>query len=689
MKRRISAIIVSSFVILGGVSLPVLGVTDKIHGVTVEDPFRWMENDSPKLEIWKTAQQKRLTDFLTKHKASKETIVRDISAMSNQAKWQSLPSRCGNKNLLEYKVLEKKDRTTLVIKSSISEAGNIVFDPNTLPKNESVTDAVPTFDCKYLALSISKNGSDWRTIKILDIEQKSFLPDTINWAKFTSISWSKDGKGFYYSRFPEPKKGEEILGKHSNHAVFYHTIGTLQSQDTNVFFDATKPDSIYFTTTSSTSDYVLVSASKGSASRKELHVLHKGLPLKHLQIPNVSPWVIGLNGSVLYFCADNANGISNIYSIDLQTNITQPNVVIYGSKRIVGAALTRDTIMVNYLDTIHNAVKIYSHSGRYIRSIHNSKNSAVTWSGSSMADNTAFVQHTSYVKPREYSVVDSGNTALTYYHEYSPFSYNDFKSGFTYVSVRDGTQVPIYVSHKKGIKMDGTNPVVIEAYGSFGKVNTPSFSRSRSYLMNKGVIFVQAHIRGGGELGKSWHDAGKKLNAMNRYYDLIDVTEYLVKHKFTSPSRVAIEGTSSGGLLVLEAANLRPDLFGAVISNVPVTDMLRFQNFSGGKLWTQEFGDISHKAEFEILLKQSPYHNVPKKGKMPHILVMTGEHDTRVVPAHSYKYFAQLEKNTTNSSMRFLRIAKNQGHGGGSLRSEQMEDLAIQYTFLLSVFGLE
>jgi prolyl oligopeptidase len=521
---------------------------------------------------------------------------------------------------------------------------------------------------------------------VKDIATGEDLGDRIEWIKNSGVSWYKDG--FFYSRYDTPAKGDELKAENKNAKAFYHKLGTLQSEDQLVHQDPEHPDRNFYLGVTEDEAYILLSANE-STSGNSLAFKKAGLD------DTAFTWIdedfdddystIGNNEQILYVLTNNDAPLYRLVGIDLNNPGRENWVDIIPEQGNVleWATLAGGKIIASYIQDAKNAAYVYELDGNMLHEVSLPGIGSLGGFSGKMKDNTAFYSFTSFNYPTttfKYNIED--NISEVFYTPEVDLDAEAFETKQVFYNSKDGTEVPMFIVHKKGLELDGNNPTLLYGYGGFNISMTPSFSTTRAVWMEQGGVFALANLRGGGEYGEEWHKAGTVLQKQNVFDDFIAAAEYLIEENYTSNKRLAIYGGSNGGLLIGAVVNQRPELFAAAIPMVGVMDMLRFHNFTVGRYWTVDYGSSEDPEEFKYLLGYSPLHNISSEKDYPAVLVTTGDHDDRVVPAHSFKYAATLQEKYSGKNPVMIRINTDAGHGAGKPTDMQIQEYADVWSFI-------
>ncbi|VTT97454.1 prolyl endopeptidase : Prolyl oligopeptidase OS=Planctomyces brasiliensis (strain ATCC 49424 / DSM 5305 / JCM 21570 / NBRC 103401 / IFAM 1448) GN=Plabr_0450 PE=4 SV=1: Peptidase_S9_N: Peptidase_S9 [Gemmataceae bacterium] len=675
--------------------------TDEYHGTRVADPYRWLEDDvrtSKDVAAWVEAENKVTNAFLETI-PEREAIKKRITELWNYEKI-SAPFKVGGRYFF-FKNDGLQNQSAMFVQDSLDAEPKLLLDPNTWSKDGTVALAgmALTDDAKFLAYGTADAGSDWNTWKVFDVAAGKTVADELKWVKFSGASWTLDGKGFYYSRFPEPKKDAAFQSLNENQALYFHKLGTPQSEDKLVY---ERPDNPKWTVGGSVTEdgkFLIISVGDGTTSRKARVAYQDLTDPKSKPVDLVANHenkfnFLGNDGGVFYFQTDYKAPKYQIVAIDTakpepkdwKTIVPEANEVL-DSTDLVG-----NRFICSYLKDAKTAVKVYEVDGKFVRDVALPGIGTASGFSGKRTDTETFYTFSSFDSPtRIYRYdVPTGESKLIRQAKVK-FNPDDYEVKQVFYASKDGTKVPMFLAHKKGLKLDGSNPTLLYGYGGFNISLTPGFSVSRLQWMEMGGVLAVANLRGGGEYGDAWHRAGTKLQKQNVFDDFIAAAEYLVKEKYTSPKKLAIQGGSNGGLLVGACLTQRPDLFGACLPAVGVMDMLRFQKFTAGRFWVDDYGSSDKADEFEALYKFSPYHVLLKNGPKayPATMVTTADTDDRVVPGHSFKFAAALQANQSGPAPVLIRIETKAGHGAGKPTAKVIEEVADQWAFLVKTLDFK
>ncbi|EMX0312295.1 TPA: S9 family peptidase [Vibrio parahaemolyticus] len=665
-------------------------VMDTYFGYDIADPYRWLEDDrSEETAQWVSGQNSVTFDFLGQIPYRQQ--IRDLVANSQNYEKYSQPFVRGDYTYF-YKNDGLQNQSVLYRRKGEGEA-EVFLDPNTFSEEGTTSLGEVSFskDYRLVAYSISEGGSDWRKIFVIDTETKEQLEPEIVDAKFTSISWL-GSKGFYYSSYDKPQ-GSELSARTEYHKLYYHELGTPQSEDKVIFGEQGAQIHRYVSGTTTTDDRFLIISGAESTS---------GNRLFYVDLQSDSQAIVTLR--------DTTQGDS--YLIDSQdetlllyTNLDAPNgkVVSYNTQTEQWADVIAEQeqpleiskgggyLFATYMVDVLSKVQQFTYQGEWIRDVELPGEGTAYGLAGKKEETTLYYTFTNYVTPPTIFSFDVESGASTLYQESkAPFDRNEYESKQVFYTSKDGTQVPMIISYKKGISLDGSAPTMLYGYGGFNISLTPMFSGNVANWLELGGIYAVANMRGGGEYGKAWHNAGTQQQKQNVFDDFIAAAEYLIENDYTSSERLAIRGGSNGGLLVGACMTQRPELFKVALPAVGVLDMLRYHTFTSGEGWKYDYGTSEQsEAMFRYLLGYSPVHNVKEGVQYPATLVTTADHDDRVVPAHSYKFIAELQDKQQGKNPVLIRIDVNAGHGAGMPLSKQIDLTTDVYAFTLYNMGIE
>ena len=668
---------------------------DTYFGVRVADPYRWLEDENaPDTAKWVEAENKVTFGYLDAI-PFRSRLKERLTALYNYPRYGA-PYRRG-----EYFFYTKNDglqnQSVVYMQKGIDGTPEVLIDPNAFSAQGTTQLGALAISktAKYAAYCKAEGGSDWRTCYVMDIATRKTLSDELKWIKVSGLAWS--GDGFFYSRYDEPTANKALTAQNENHRVYYHRVGTAQSADELVFQDPANPQRFNNVATTEDQRFAILTVSERGKGKDGNALSFRDLSGKDTKW---QPIVTDI-GNETYDVIDNLGD-----SFLIETNAHTPNwKVVRFDPKATGAARWRDVVpekpepiqsvdtaggklFVTYLKDVTTRAYVYSLTGAL--------ESEVTLPGLGIAgglggnhdDTFLFYTFTSFTSPSTIYRYDIATRRSTLFRapEIPGFTSADYETKQVFFPSKDGTRIPMFLVYRKGLTLDGNNPTLMYGYGGFNVNTTPNFSSSRLALLEQGFVYASVNMRGGGEYGESWHQAGMKLNKQHVFDDFISAGEWLIDNKYTSKARLAIQGASNGGLLVGAVANQRPDLFAAVVQQAGVMDMLRFHKFTIGWNWIADYGSSDSEAEFKALLAYSPVHNV-HPAKYPATLITTADHDDRVVPAHSFKYAAAMQAAQTGDAPILIRVDTVSGHGASST-TKAIEQTADIYAFLFKNVGV-
>jgi len=659
--------------------------TDNYFGTMVSDPYRWLENDRvPEVEEWVKNQNELTFSYLEKI-PFRNQIKKRLEEVINYPRY-SAPFKEGGYYYF-YKNDGLQNQSVLYRQKGLQGEAEVFIDPNRFSADGTVKLSSVNFskDGKYLAYSISRSGSDWREIFVMDVATKSKLKDSLAWAKFTDATWF--GNGFYYSRYDEPKKGDNAYSeKNTFHKIYYHKIGDGQNKDKLIFQDTTKV--LFHSVAISEDERFLYLFKSGGGRGNSLYIKETKnesqdfSPIVETMDDDISP--IDNDGDMIiaYTTIDAPNG--RIVKIDFRNPQKSNWKELIPEKEFTLQSVNSagGKLFLTYLQNVSTKAYVYDYSGKLENEIQFPTFGSAGGFGGKKNDNEVFYTFTSFTYPPTiYKYEISEKKSEIFRRTDIKFNPEEYEVKQIFYPSKDGTKIPMYIIHRKNIKMDGSNPTLLYGYGGFNISLTPSFDAFKIAWLEQGYVYAQPNLRGGGEYGEKWHLAGTKLNKQNVFDDFIFATEFLISNKYTSSSKLAIHGGSNGGLLVGACMTQRPELFGVCIPEVGVMDMLRYHTFTIGWNWASDYGRSDDSTQFKNLYGYSPLHNI-KNTNYPPTLITTADHDDRVVPAHSFKFAATLQEKNTSDFPELIRIETKSGHGASST-TKRIEILSDIYSFIL------
>ncbi|HEY0101680.1 MAG TPA: prolyl oligopeptidase family serine peptidase [Pyrinomonadaceae bacterium] len=668
---------------------------DDYHGTKVADPYRWLEDlDTAETKAWVEAQN-RLTNAYLAEIPARKRIKERLTKLWNFERF-GIPFREGNRYFY-MKNDGLQNQYVLYTAGSLTDEPRVLLDPNKLSADGTVALAGTAIsrDGKLMAYGLSASGSDWSEWKVRNIETGQDLPDTIKWVKFSGASWTPDGKGFFYSRYDEPKAGSQLAGVNEFQKLYYHRLGTPQAEDTLIYERRDQKDWGFSGDVTEDGRYLIISVWVGTDVKNRVY--YKDLQTKDAPVVKLlddfdaAYNFIDNDGAVFWFMTDKDAPRNKIVAIDTrQPERANWKVVIpEAAETIEGVNVVGNMFIVSYLKDARSQVKVHHLDGSFVREVSLPGLGSASGFGGKRTDKETFYAYGSFTAPYPIYRYDVATGKSTLFRQPKvDFNPNDYETKQVFFNSKDGTRVPMFITHKKGLKLDGTNPTLLYGYGGFNVSETPGFSVSRMVWMEMGGVFALANLRGGGEYGKDWHEAGMKLKKQNVFDDFIAAAEWLISNKYTSTPKLAIQGGSNGGLLVGAAITQRPELFGAALPAVGVMDMLRFTKFTIGAAWASDYGSPDNPEEFKALYAYSPLHNLKPGRSYPPTLITTADHDDRVWPGHSFKFAAAMQAAQGGSAPVLIRIETKAGHGAGKPTSKIIEEYADLWGFLVRTLNM-
>ncbi len=667
---------------------------DTYHGTKVPDPYRWLEDDtSPDTAAWVEAQNKVTFPYLEKI-PFRAQLQKRVQQLNDYEKYTA-PTRKG-----PYVFFRKnaglQNQSVLYIQKGLSGTPEVLIDPNQWGETVALSIFAPSKDAKYAVYGISRSGSDWQEFKVMELATKKTLSDTLEWVKVSGAAWH--GDGFFYSRYPAPAKGKEKASINEGHQVYFHKVGTPQSQDVLVFEDKDNPQRFHRVDTTEDERFAILDVSDRGKGKAGNAVFVRDLSKGETTFRPV----IATIGDDTFGVLDNVGD-----QLLIQTNHKAPNwrvvrvdpnnpaeagwteVLAEKPEPIQSAGTAGGKLFATYLKDVTTRAYVYDLSGKLENEVTlPGIGVAGGFGGTRDAVDVFYNFNSLTVPPTIYRYEIATKKSVVFREPKVPgYDATQYETKQVFYPSKDGTKIPMFLVHKKGLTLDGNNPTLLYAYGGFNVVQSPSFSAARLALLEQGVVYASANLRGGGEYGEKWHEAGMKQNKQNVFDDFIAAAEWLIANKYTATPKLAIQGGSNGGLLVGAVMNQRPELFGVAIPQVGVMDMLRFQEFTIGWNWVADYGSSKDPAQFKALYAYSPLHNLKKGVKYPATLITTADHDDRVVPAHSFKYAATIQELASRETPILIRIETKSGHGASSL-TKALETTSDIYSFVLYNMGI-
>jgi prolyl oligopeptidase len=673
---------------------PTSNQVDDYNGVKVEDPYRPLENpDSPKSRAWIDAENKITFDFL-KAIPERDGIKKRLTEIWDYERFSAPFKESGRYFFSKNSGLQNQN--VLYTTTNFSEAPRELLDPNLLAKDGTIAlgGLDVTDDARLMAYGLATAGSDWQQWKVRDVGTGKDRPDLLDWVKFSNASWKKDGSGFFYSRYDKPDEKSKLRSQVYNHKLFFHRLGTRQSQDKLIYERPDQKEWLFNAEVTDDGRYLIITVQRGTDPKNRIFYKdladQKSKVVELLDKANAEYNFIDNEGPVFIFRTNLDAPLGRIISIDTSKPLKIDELVPESKDKLEGVTSVGDRFVAVYLKDAHSAVKLFKKDGSADGEIELPGLGTVAGFAGKRKDRETFYSFTSFTTPTEIFRYDFDKRASELLFKPNvKFNPDDYTTEQVFYQSADGTRVPMFISYKKGMKRDGQTPTYLYGYGGFDISSTPSFAPANLVWMEMGGTYAVANLRGGGEYGEKWHEAGMLHTKQNVFDDFIAAAQYLVDNKFTSTPKLSIGGGSNGGLLVGACITQRPDLFGAALPNVGVMDMLRFQKFTIGWAWTSDYGSADKPDDFEYLYAYSPLHHIARGCCYPATFITTADHDDRVVPAHSFKFAATLQAAQGCDKPTLIRIETKAGHGAGKPTTKIIEETADRWAFLVKELGMK
>jgi prolyl oligopeptidase len=666
---------------------------DTYHGVDIADPYRWLEDqDGERTRQFVQQQNERSRAFLDA--LPQRAAIRDRLAELWNFPRTSAPERHGDRWFWTRND-GLQNHAVWFVGDAPDAAGRALLDPNTLSSDGTVaiSGARPSHDGRLLAYATSARGSDWQQWHVLEVDTGRLLPDTLHWAKFTQAAWTHDGKGFFYQRYPAPADGEVYEAQTRSPQLCYHLLGTTQDQDRVVYERPDEPSWLFRTTVSDDGRFLVLDLRAGTSRRNRLAWLDLAEPMWSVQplrmLGDASWQFVGNDGDTFWLLTDQRASRGALHAIDRRQPDAEPIVVLAeGPHALQNVQVCGGRFLATYLvDAAHELV-VHGLDGQRLRAIDLPALGSIGAVVGRPQDQQLFVTFQSFLHAPSVLRHDLATAATTMFRPSElAFDSSQLVTERRFFASRDGTRLCVFLTHHKDLPLDGTHPTYLYGYGGFAQAMTPRFSVPNLVFVERGGIYAQAVLRGGSEYGEAWHRAGMLENKQNVFDDFTAAADFLVRNRYTSPTRLAIGGGSNGGLLVGAVLTQHPERFGAAIPEVGVLDMLRYHTFTIGWAWASEYGTSADPQQFAWLRAWSPLHNVGTGRRYPPTMVMTGDHDDRVLPGHSYKFAAALQAAQAGPAPILLRVETSAGHGAGKPIGKLIDEAADRWAFLAAVFG--
>jgi prolyl oligopeptidase len=671
-------------------------VVDDYFGTKVADPYRWLEDDnSAETKAWVEAQNKVTFGYLAQI-PERARIKARLTKLFDYEKF-SAPSKHGH-HYFYFHNSGLQNQSVLFVADSLKDRGRVLLDPNTMSKDGTVALSGLSFteDGKLLAYGLSQSGSDWVTWRVREVATGRDLKDEIKWSKFSGAAWKKDGSGFYYSRFDAPGEGGAYTGVNKFQKVYFHEAGTSQDQDQLIYERKDQPDWGFGAEVTEDGRWLIIHQSEGTERKNRLFLMDLSDPKA-----KVEPWldafdaqygVVGNDAALFYVWTDKDAPRSRLVAIPFRGKGAWQELIPEdrGQAVLTGVGMVNNQFVAKWMTDAHEQLKLYSLKGKLVKEVALPTLGSASGISGKRHETSGFYSFTSFTYPTTIYRYDfKTGSSRVFKAPKVDFKPSEYETKQIFYPSKDGTQIPMFLTFKKGMKLDGQSPTLLYGYGGFDISLTPSFSVGNLAWMEMGGIYAQANLRGGGEYGKAWHNAGRLAHKQNVFDDFIAAAQWLISNKYTCTPKLAISGGSNGGLLVGACLTQRPDLFGAALPAVGVMDMLRFHKFTIGWAWKSDYGSSETKEGFETLLKYSPLHTIRPGVKYPPTLITTGDHDDRVVPAHSHKFTATLQAAQAGSAPILTRIEVSAGHGAGKPTAKIIAERVDALAFLVKNLGMQ
>jgi prolyl oligopeptidase len=675
---------------------PISDQSDDYHGTKVVDPYRPLENpDTPESRKWIESENKLTFDFL-KTIPERDAIKARLTALWDYEKF-GVPFREKNRYFIT-KNSGLQNQSVLYVASSLSETPRQLLDPNTLAKDGTVAlgGVAVSDDAKLMAYGLASAGSDWQQWKIREVETGKDREDKLDWIKFSAASWMKDGSGFFYSRYDKPDEQNKLRSQVFGHKIFFHKLGTPQSNDKLVYERPDQKEWIFNEEVTDDGHYLIIVVQRGTDPKNR--IFYKDLSDSNAKVvelldkADAAYQFLDNEGPVFAFKTDLNAPLGRIIKIDTSKSLPLEvkEIVRESADKLEAVSVVGDHFVAAYLKDAHSVVKLFKLDGSPDGEIALPGIGSIGGFTGKRGDRETFYSFTSFTTPTSIFRYDFDKQASTpVFKPKVKFNPEDYTTDQVFYTSADGTRVPMFISYKKGMKKDGQNPTYLYAYGGFDVSITPAFSPANLAWMEMGGIYAVPNLRGGGEYGEKWHEDGMLHVKQHVFDDFIAAAQYLIDHKYTSKPKLAIGGRSNGGLLVGATMTQRPDLFGATLPGVGVMDMLRFQKFTIGWAWTSDYGSAEKPEDFPFLYAYSPLHHIAKGCCYPPTLITTADHDDRVVPAHSFKFAATLQAAQGCDKPTLIRIETKAGHGAGKPTAKVIEETADCWAFLVKALNVK
>ena len=669
---------------------------DDYHGTKVADPYRWLEDlDSPKTKQWVEAENKLTFEYLSRIPA-RGPIKERLTKLWNYERFTTPAKKGGRYFFTKNDGLQNQN--VLYTMTSLSGEPKELLDPNKLSTDGTVALSGTAYseDGKLMAYGISDAGSDWQEWKVRDVETATDLPDRVRWVKFSGASWTLDGSGFFYSRYDQPDESTKMTGANYFQKLYFHRLGTPQSEDKLVYERKDQKEWGFSGQVTEDGRYLGIHVWQGTDPKNRFYYKDLQAPgSKVVELLNdfdAAYDFIGNDGTVFWFKTDLKAPRGRVIAIDTQDPARDRwrEILPERPEALQSVSVVNDMFVAEYLKDARSELRIYNLDGTFAREVELPGLGSTSGFGGKRKDTETFYSFTGFTTPTTIYRYDMVSGASTVFRKPKvDFDPSAYATEQVFYASKDGTRIPMFITSRKGLVKDGSNPTYLYGYGGFNVSMTPTFSVANLVWMEMGGVYAMANLRGGGEYGEDWHQAGTKLKKQNVFDDFIAAAEWLIANKYTSSQKLAIGGGSNGGLLVGACLNQRPDLYRAALPAVGVMDMLRFHKFTIGWGWVSDYGSSDDPDQFKALLAYSPLHNIKPGTRYPATLVTTADHDDRVVPGHSFKYAAALQAAQAGPEPTLIRIETRAGHGAGKPTAKLIEETADRWGFLVKELGVQ
>jgi prolyl oligopeptidase len=671
-------------------------VVEEQFGQRIADPYRWLENDvrqDPAVRAWVTAQNEVSSRFLAALPARAAFRAR-MTEMYDYERF-GLPEKAGSRYFYTRND-GLQNQAVLYVRDGLDGAPRVLIDPNSWSQDGATALAEwdPSKDGSHLLYSVQDGGTDWRTVRVLDVATGRPTSDEVRWVKFSNLDWAQDGLGFYYSRFPEPTAAAQFQSTNDNHSIYFHRLGTPQSADRLIYATPERPQLSNNGQVSEDGNWLIVTSSQGTDERYEITLID-------LRTPGAAPrrliagfdheWdYLGNRGTTFYWRTNNGAPRRRIVTTDISRPTLQIRQIVAEDRAtLTGASIVGRQLIGQYLVDATSQVRTFTLAGAATGQIALQGIGSTAGFRGDMSGSETFYSFASFNRPGAIFRYDSATRRISTFAEprlrFDPALYQVRQ---VFYPSKDGTRVPMFLVHRRDLDLTRTQPTLLYAYGGFNASELPRFQPKWATWVDMGGVLAVANLRGGGEYGAAWHDAGRGADKQNGFDDFIAAAEYLIRTRVTTTPQLAIEGRSNGGLLVGAVLNQRPDLFGAALPTVGVMDMLRFDRFTAGRYWVDDYGYPNREADFRVLRAYSPYHNIRSGVRYPPMLVTTADTDDRVVPMHSFKYISAIQHADPNGPPHLIRVETRAGHASGKPTDKQIEEYSDMYAFIAHFTGL-